>query len=311
MLVDLIEYHRPSQLGQATRLLARERPRTVPLGGATALCGGPAVGVEAVVDLGGLGLDFIRVEADGLSVGAMTTLQGLVENSASRAFWWGVIAVSARSSATRVLRNAATVGGTLAGGQLSRADLAVVLLALNARVRVLGPDGRERWLAMAECTDGLPAAGVIVEVLVPNPDHSAVFTDSADPEGAQASARAAGAAFLRVGRTASDPALVHVAATVEPVPDGGYAVGLALGGAGWTPVRAVAVETALRGTELADDTVCQALDGDLGVPPPPSDFRASSRYRGAVVRVLARRAIRQAADRAVADHLHPSLGGAG
>ncbi|MHB1525958.1 MAG: FAD binding domain-containing protein [Candidatus Dormibacteria bacterium] len=302
MLVDLLEYHRPSQMGEAASLLARERPRTVPLAGATALGGGQAVGVEAVVDLGGLGLDFIRIEADGLSIGAMTTLQGLVENRASRAFWWGVIAASARSSATRVLRNAATVGGTLAAGPLSRADLAAVLLALDARVRVLGLDGRERWLAMAECADGLPGAGVIVEVRVPNPDRSG---------GTQSPARAAGAAFLRVGRTASDPALVHVAATVEPVPDGGYAVRLAVGGVGWAPVRAAAVETALRGTELAEDTVSQALEGDLGVPPPPSDFRASSRYRGAVIRVLARRAIRQAADRAVTDHLHPSLTGAG
>ncbi len=309
MLVDLTEYHRPTEMARAASLLARERPVTVPLGGATALCGGAAVGVEAVVDLGGLELDFIRAESDGLSIGAMTTLQDLVENRATRSFRSGVIAASARSSATRGLRNAATVGGTLAAGGLARADLPVVLLALDARVRVLGLDGQERWLAMAECTDGLPARGIIVEVSVPGPSRSGPGAGGAEPGAPGLPPPPAGAAFMRVGRTVSDPSLVHVAAAVDSVPDGGCAVRLACGGVGWAPVRAVAVEAELRGSDLDDGTVRRALERDLALTPPPSDFRASSTYREAVARVLARRAIRQAC--ALAAGAHPSLGDAG
>jgi carbon-monoxide dehydrogenase medium subunit len=303
MLADLLEYDRPSQLAQAISLLARERPRTVPLGGATALSGGPAAGVEAVLDLCGLGLDFIRFDPGGLVVGATTTLQTLAEDRASQALWWGVIAASAHSSATRMLRNAATVGGTVAAGSSSRSDLAVVLLALEARVRVLGLEGQEHWLTMAECTDGVPTPGILLEVQIPNPDRPGLVTDRAPAE--SVAGPGGGAAFLRVARIASDPALLHAAAVVEPCAGGGYAVRLAMGGAGWPPVRVVGVEAALRGTDLADDAVDMALGRGLGTPLPGDDFRASSRYRGAVSRVLLRRAIRQAADRAATDRFHP------
>ncbi|MHB1500685.1 MAG: FAD binding domain-containing protein [Candidatus Dormibacteria bacterium] len=309
MLVDLTEYHRPTEMARAAGLLARERPFTVPLGGATQLCGGAAVGVEAVVDLGGLGLDFIRAESDRLSIGAMTTLQDLVEDRATRSFCSGVIAACARSSATRVLRNAATVGGTLAAGVLARADLPVVLLALDARVRVLGPDGQERWLAMAECTAGLPDRGIILEVSVPSPSHSGPGAGGAEPGAPGGQPPSSGAAFMRVGRTVSDPSLVHAAATVDSVPAGGYQVWLAWGGVGWAPVRAVAVEAELRGSDLADGTVRRALERDLGPPGPPSDFRAPGTYRAAVARVLARRAIRQAC--ALAAGAHAPRGDAG
>jgi carbon-monoxide dehydrogenase medium subunit len=309
MLADLLEYDRPIQMAQALRLLSRVRPRTVPLGGATALSGGPAAGVEAVVDLGGLGLDFIRFDPDGLVIGATTTLQALAEDRTSRALWWGVIAAAAQSSATRMLRNAATLGGTLALGSASRADLAVVLLALEARVRVIGLEGREHELAMADCRDGLPTPGILLQVQVPHPDQTGLVTGRAPSGSAVGPGR--GASFLRVARTASDPALLHAVAVVEPCAGGGCVVRLALGGAGWAPVRLAGVEAELRGTDLAAAAVDRALDRGLEAVLPGDDFRASRRYRGAVSRVLLRRAIRQAAQRAATDRADPSRGAAG
>lgn len=306
MLAELIEYQRPAGLAEAGALLARTRPHTVPLAGGTALAAGAGPGVEAVVDLGRLGLNFIRVDPDGLVIGAMATLQSLVEDRACRTLWWGTLSAAARSSVTRLLRNAATVGGTLASGPAARADLAVVLLALEATVRVLDPDLNERWLAMSELAGGLARPGLIVELRVPHPDPLDLLAGTA-PAGA--AVPSTGAAFLRVARTPSDTALLHVAAVVESSASAGCRLRVAVGGVGWEPARVPALEAALSGTRLTDADLDRAVATSLGSVHPPTDFRASGRYRGEVTAVLLRRAVRQAADRALALRFHPLIGG--
>jgi len=306
MLTDLAELHRPTELAEALRLLARARPHTVPLGGGTTLAGGPGPGVEALVDLSALGLDGVGVEGSDLVLGATTTLQALSDDPLVRRLWWGVLATAARVSASHLLRNAATLGGTLATGPAARADLGVVLLALEARVRALGPDGQERWLAMAELAGGLPAPALLMEVRVPGadgPDRAATPTDPG--------ASTLGAAFARVARTAGDLALVHAAAVVESTPGHGSRVRLAVGGVDWPPARLPGAEAALDGVELTDAAIEAAAGAGVAALAPPGDHRASSGYRTAVAAVLLRRAVRQAADRAVAVRFHPAIGANG
>jgi len=60
-MLDVKEYHRPHELADALRLLQRQDVRTVPLAGGTGLVGRGGPGVEAVVDLLELGLDYITV----------------------------------------------------------------------------------------------------------------------------------------------------------------------------------------------------------------------------------------------------------
>ncbi len=303
VLTDLTELHRPTDLAAALQLLGRSRPRTVPLGGGTLMAAGRGPGVEALVDLSALGLEGVRVEGEEVVLGTATTLQALADDPIARAQWWGVLATAARSSATRLLRSAGTLGGTLAAGPAARADLAVVLSVLEARVRALGPDGTARWLTMAELAGGLPAPGLLVEVRIPGADRA----DPAPPPGGTTS----GAAFLRIARTRTDQALVHAAAVVESTPGQGTRVRLAVGGADWPPARLATAEAALEGVELTEDAVRQATTPALAALRPPADHRASPPYRRAVAAVLLGRAARQAADRAVAARFHPHLGSDG
>ena len=75
-LRELTEYHQPSTLDEALKLLRRTRIKAVPLAGGTSLVPQAARDVQAVVDLNGLGLSFVR-QAPDWQIGAATKLQAL------------------------------------------------------------------------------------------------------------------------------------------------------------------------------------------------------------------------------------------
>src|SRR5262249_31562800 len=135
----------------------------------------------------------------------------------------GILSQAAQaSSSSRLIRNSATVGGTLAAGVASQADLWTALVALDAEVIVrsgsqtqvnLGAGSSERpGLALSgvvfkgkrerqiACRDFLlerRANELIIEVIIPRP------------------VKLSGAAFQRISRTPTDVALLNVAALVE------------------------------------------------------------------------------------------------
>jgi carbon-monoxide dehydrogenase medium subunit len=91
----------------------------------------------------------------------------------------------------------------------------------------------------------------------------------------------AGWAFEKFNRRAQDWAIVGVAAV------GGDAPGVALVNMGSTPVRAAAVEAALRTGASPADAAATADEGT----DPPSDLNASPEYRRHLARVLVGRAL--------------------
>jgi carbon-monoxide dehydrogenase medium subunit len=96
----------------------------------------------------------------------------------------------------------------------------------------------------------------------------------------------AGWAFEKFQRRAQDWAIVGVAAI------GGDDPGVALVNMGSTPVRAEAVESALRGGASAADAAAVAGDGTE----PPSDLNASPEFRRHLARVLVGRALATVAE---------------
>src|SRR5579883_1302236 len=181
MLLNVTEYYRPETVEDALRLLRRPGIKTAPLAGGTLLVGQRDDELQAVVDLQALGLNTISEQDGQVHLGAMVTLQALVDSSMIQALAGGVLAQAAKSSAARLIRNAATIGGTLAAGPAANADLAVALAALGAQAQLVGETRR----------------------LVP---AQAVFEERPPAE--------AEGAFLRVARTPDDVALVHVAAVL-------------------------------------------------------------------------------------------------
>ena len=307
MLLNLLEYHWAEHLDDALMLLSRSDLKTVPLAGGTYLLGQKDDSIQAVVDLRDLELAYISDDARSIHIGAMTTLQDMVDSPVLKSLASGLLSRAAlASSFSRLVRNSATIGGTLGAGVASQADLLTTLVVLDAEVVLRS--GSKTQVNLGGGTlerPGLALAGVtykgkqerrvsynpsdferrpnelIFEVVVPRP------------------ASICGASFLRIGRTPTDVALLNAVALVE-VANGHYQrVRLALGGVNMLPVRLWAIEKRLEGqAEVNADalvqTILPVLQAGMADFRPPSDFRAGSDYRRTSGQNLAFRALEEA-----------------
>src|SRR5574341_1038441 len=157
MFYNLKEYHRPTDLAEAYRLLQRTDIRTIALASGVAVAGEAMPDVEAVVDLSDAGLDFIKREGDLLQIGAMTRLQTIVDELGDVAD--GLLSCTAHLMAGWHVRNMATVSSPLAMGDIHM-PLSVALAAPAARANRRGlRAGRAHSGRSAHCVrrgGGLP-----------------------------------------------------------------------------------------------------------------------------------------------------------
>ena len=231
-------YHRPARLEDALALLARDDVRIVPLAGGTHVLAHPDPSVEEIVDLQDLGLDGIAIADDVLQIGATTTLETVATSPVAQAVAGGLVSEAARRSAGSVLRQQATVGGTLLAAA-GYADLAVVLLALDAHVLVEPGMHRlslpELWADPA----GHLAGSLITAVAVPLPPAGARF------------------ACERVSRTPSDRAIV-AAAVVQRAGSLRVAVGGGLSHPVLLPAAGAEAMSAVEGLPFSSDVLASA-----------------------------------------------------
>ena len=129
-------YHRPQNLNEALRLLSQ--PNTLPLGGGTLLSRPGPAAVE-VVDLQALRLDAIAHKGNDLEIGAMVTLQALLESEHCPEPLRAAIKLEAPLN----MRNSATLAGTLVACD-GRSTVAACLLALDARLSVIDPGTQDK-----------------------------------------------------------------------------------------------------------------------------------------------------------------------
>jgi CO/xanthine dehydrogenase FAD-binding subunit len=272
---NVTTYHRPADLRAAANLLREGRGRALPLAGGTTLVGAPPRNVEAVVDLRDLHLDWITESADGgLSIGAMATLSALMGNSAVQGYANGVLGEAARFSAGSLVRNRATLGGTLIARAAS-SDLVAALLALNATVTIM--DSGEQTVSLEDFYRRrfylLQSGALVTEVRLPT------------------LAESRSAVLQRIARTPMDQPILAVAAAFTRNEDTVSDVRLAAVGFGLAPACLSAAEGALNGTEVGNDAfdaaIARAAEG-LAVQ---SDHLATADYRTAMLPVLVRRAL--------------------
>jgi aerobic carbon-monoxide dehydrogenase medium subunit len=126
----ITEYHRPTTLDDALKLLSQ--PNTRPLGGGTVLTQYKDESF-AVVDLQALGLDKIHKVGDKLEIGATVTLSLLLES----AYIPPALAEALRLETPLNLRNMGTVAGTLVTCT-GRSTFSTAMLALDAKLTING-----------------------------------------------------------------------------------------------------------------------------------------------------------------------------
>jgi len=269
-MLNLKEIHKPTTIADALKWL--QQPNTVVLAGGTQLIADKRRDVNAVVDLSALGLAYIRESDGAIVIGATTTLTTLAESPILRALANGIVAQAAHRSASSILRNQATIAGTLISEPAG--VLAVTLLALDAHVTIVRAETRtvpladflatrEQWLRQALVTE--------INIPLTNPRAS----------------------LQTVARTPSDKPIVSVVASARVEGNVVRNVRIALGGVAEYAVRSQSAELELEYRGLSEDVVEKAVELVGQGLSPHGDFRGSVEYRTEMAKVLTRRAVKE------------------
>ncbi len=270
------DYHRARSLADAQRLLAAHPGAKLLAGGHSLI---PLMKLRlamppAVIDIGRIPeLRGISRSGDTLRIGALTTHAELAASAAGALV--GDPAVRSRG----------TIGGNVAHADPA-SDLPTALVALDARITAIGPNGT-RTISAEDFFIGIMSTAlaedeVVSEIVVP------------------ASAPGQGSAYVKFAHPASRYAVVGAAALVSMQKDQCRAARVAVGGLLPHATRAKAVEAALvgkPGTAATIEAAAALVQADLG-DQVSGDIYASAEYRAAVCPVYVKRAVAAAAARA-------------
>jgi xanthine dehydrogenase small subunit len=262
---------RPATLAEALELL-RAEPGAVVIAGCTDY--GVEVNLRGRRDESLVAVDRLAelrafgVHDDMIEIGAALSLTEIERRLGGRV---PLLAALFPQFASRLIRNTATIGGNLGTGS-PIGDCPPVLLALDARLVLTGPDG-EREVELADFFTGYRtsvrrADELIRAIRVPLP--TARLT-----------------AFHKIAkRRFDDISSVAIAFAIDVDRAGGVVerARIGLGGVAATPIRAFATEAALVGQQWSLETVTAAAEVLAGEGTPLDDHRASASYRQAMLR---------------------------
>lgn len=280
------DFYQPTTLAEASRLLKDNGP------GGRFLAGGTDLVIamkekgllpKYIVDLKRVpGLTGIRENSDGsIAIGALTTMYA-IETSPVIKKKYPFLAQSAAEVGSIQIRNRATIGGNMANATPS-ADVAPSLIALNATAKIASAAG-ERTVSMEEFFRG-PGQNVMStdEIL------TAITIPKTGPQ-------MVGEYIKFSPRDMMDLAYIGVAVTYNFASDKKCSgVRIVLGAVAPTPLRAKNSEALLEGQVLSEELAAKVGDEAARESKPISDVRSSADYRRAMVGVMTKRALLNAA----------------
>ena len=278
------EYTAPATLDEALRLL--QDPDAKILAGGHSLL--PLMKLRLaqprlLVDIGRIpGLDYVRVEDGQVAIGAMATYRQ-IESASEIRQRVPMLAECVHEVGDPQVRARGTLAGALAHADPA-GDVPAAALALGGSVRAVSASG-EREISLDEffvdmLTTALQEGEIIREVRL------------------QAHLPGAGGAYVKFDQPASHYALTGVAAVVALDGNTIRSVRLGVTGVGSKAYRPGHVEQALTGQPATEDAVRAAVQPIVDGIDVLGDIHASPEYRSHLARVLARRAVLKAAERA-------------
>jgi len=280
------DFYQPTTLQEASRLLNDKGD------GGRFLAGGTDLVIamkekgllpKYIVDLKRVpGLSGIRENADGsISLGALTTMYE-IETSPLIKKKFPFLAQSAAEVGSIQIRNRATIGGNMCNATPS-ADTAPALIALNATAKIAGVAG-ERAMNLEEFfkapgRNAMDPAEVLTEITIPKTGPHLV-----------------GEYIKFSPRDMMDLAYIGVAVVYDLGSDKKCTgVRIVLGAVAPTPIRARNSEALLEGQVLSEELAKKVGDEAAREAKPISDVRSSADYRRAMVGVMTKRAVLNAA----------------
>ena len=286
MYSNNVDYYRAKTVADAVAMLKKNE-------GAKLLAGGhslvPMMKLRAaqpdmLIDIGRIkGLNGIKAGKKEVKIGALTT-HAAVASSADLKTACPILPEAATLIADQQVRNRGTIGGSLANADPA-ADYPTLMMALDATFTVVGSKGEREIEANKFFKDlfttALKSDEVLTGVIVP----------------AYGNMPGMGGTYLKHRHPASSYAVVGVAAMVGLIGGKVARAVVVVGGATANPVHAVAVESALAGQEPTAENIAAAAD-QMDIDATMGDSYASSEYRAHLAKVMAKRALMIAAERA-------------
>ncbi len=221
------------------------------------------------------GLHGVQREDGNWRIGAMTP-HAVLEHTPDL----GVVSRTAGTIADPQVRNRGTIGGSLAHGDPA-SDLPAVMMICDASVTLQGAGSQQRSVSANDLfrnylETAIEPTEVLTEVRMPAYDGW-------------------GYSYQKFNRRSEDWAMVAVSVLVKQTGDVCEDVRVGLTNMASVPLRAGAVEEALRGQPLNKESIARAADQAAEGTDPPADLNASGDYKRHLARVLTRRALEEAA----------------
>lgn len=286
MIPGSFDYHRPSSVADAIKLLADLGEEARPLAGGHSLI--PMMKLrmaspEHLIDLGGIAAlkGVCRSGAD-IVIGAMTTQHELLQ-SADIAQSLPILHEAARLIADPQVRYCGTIGGNVANGDPGN-DMPALMMTLGAHYRLEGPNGARDVAARdfyeAAYFTALEPGDILTGVSIPSP------------------AEGHGYAYEKLKRKVGDYATA--AAAVVLTMEGGKVATCSIGltNLADTPLLAEEAAASLIGSSLDEASITRAADLARSIMAPAVDGRGPAEYKIHVGGVMVARAIKRAAARA-------------
>lgn len=278
------ELYRPASLDEALALLKND-PSVTPLAGGTdVLVKMRKARSKDVCLLSLLGLTelngIVKKEDGSIEIGSLTTFTELGRNSLIEEEL-PALKTAALSMGGPQIQNVATIGGNICNGAVS-ADSAPSLFALDAELVLVTADG-QRQIPIADFYLGPGRVDrregeILKTIIIPSRGEKS------------------GCAYIKFAtRKAMDLAILGAASSVKLDSDGRILeAAIALGVAAPTPIRCPGAEAALKGQFLSDALIAKIGDLAVSDASPRDSWRASKRYRQALIRTLSGRAVKEA-----------------
>lgn len=287
MIPAQFDYLAPKTLDEAVALLAQHPDEAKVLAGGHSLI--PAMKLrlatpQILIDIARIkDLSYIREEDGQIRIGAMTTHYRLESSDRLREICPLLPECAAQIGDVQV-RNKGTIGGSLAHSDPA-GDWPAAIIALDAELVAVGAGGERRIKAgdffVDMLTTALRADEILREIRINTPTGRF------------------GQAYLKVPQPASGFAVVGVAVALTRDNDGACAsAAIGITGVASKVYRASAVENALNGSGLDEQTVAAAAMHATDGVSVNGDLYASDAYRSHLAQVYTSRAIEAATSRA-------------
>lgn len=281
-----MDYYRATSVADAVKMLGKNKGAKLLAGGHSLI---PAMKLRVsnpamLVDIGHIkALSGIKVTKKEVRIGALTT-HAAVAASAEIMEACPILAEAAALIADPQVRNRGTIGGSLANADPA-SDYPTLIMALDATLAATGPKGEREIEARKFFKDlfttALKRDEILTSITVP----------------AYGNLAGMGGAYLKHRHPASSYAVVGVAAMIGLENGQVSRAVVVVGGATTNPVHAKSVESALEGMKPTEDSIAAATD-QMDIEATLGDPYASADYRAHLAKVLTRRAIMLAAERA-------------